>query len=1495
MAIVLKDRVKETTTTTGTGSFTLAGAVGGFQSFAAVGNGNITYYAAVDPTTGDWEVGKGTYSTTGPTLTRDTVYESSAAGAKIGFGAGPKDVFVTYPAERAIYEEPNGNTLIDGGPLTIVGAGVTGYTSFSAVLAEMYADVDSFAQVYAQNLNDGSNASADFVAYNDLGDGVNNFVDMGINSSNYTSVDYPIFTPNSAYLFNDGGELFIGSATDDVVLFAGGTDVADEAVRIDKTTKALTAVGALNLGGALDVTGAAVFGSTVLLNADPTLALQAATKAYVDNATSNGFHVHTPVLVATTGNLTATYNQPGGAGVGVGATLTNSGTQVALSIDGVAMATNNRVLVWQQTSGLQNGIYVVTTVGSGSTNWVLTRSADADTSSEGDPNSIGGGDYFFVDSGATLGYHSYICVNTSTITFGTTSIDFNEFSSVPAYTGGTNITVDGQVINVSGTIAATLGGTGTSTVTTGDLLYGSGTNTWSKLAAGAGYKSLVMNAGGTNVEWNAVALNQSGAVSGALPATNGGTGQAAYAVGDTLYSGATNTLAKLAGNITTTKKFLGQTGTGSASQAPVWEQPAASDITGLAPSATTDTTNAANITSGTLPSARLNGGYTGITGVGTLTAGTWNGSTVAVAYGGTGQASYAVGDLLYADTTTSLAKLADVATGNALIAGGVGAAPSWGKIGLATHVSGTLPIANGGTNGSAVPTAGAVAFGTGTAYNFNSAGTSGQLLTSAGAGTPTWTTPSSLSVGTATNVAGGAANQVLYQSGSGATTFVTAPTTAGTSLTWNGSAFTWSTAGSATLQNDTSTNSTFYPTFATTTSGSFTDARVSSTKLTFNPNTGTLGATVFSGPLTGNASTASRVTGGNLNPASTAFNNALIAASGSNRVVTFDGNGSTPSVWWSNGTRAYGAIDAQDPGLTFWANNGSSWQQQMQLNYGNVTINTDIRSPIFYDSNNTGYYLDLASTSRTNYIWSGTGTFGANSTGTFGGNTSGLSGVSQVLEVRAAGAIPLMTWHYENIATRHIGLDSNGFLQLYNPSEAGGSVFQANNSLRAPIFYDSNDTQYYVDPNSTSVLSALRIVSNNGLQIVASNGAFQRADSRNESSDSRTHWYGITNGGGTSNFRHAWYDGAAYFNVTASGSIISFDRSGSGAVQSAGDFRAPIFYDSNDTGYYLDPNSTSQSALRIRGGALHGPNPTWGAYLLVGGDGRQGYVDNSSTASVCATNGNLHIDAASGFGTYINFYDGNIVSFGNGSESTVSTINPDGSHRAQIFYDYNNTGYYDDPSGRGSFNQAVFANGLAFGGAFVLSGSGATLDNSTGARMTENYGPLWNFSNGATWHHQIINGSSLVGFQANGGNFGNGNIFATGNITAYYSDERLKTKITAIENALAKVKSLEGFIYVENDLARSLGYTNNVEQAGLSAQRVKAVLPQAVSIAPFDMQGVSETGDVISKSGENYLTVDYSRVVPLLIEAIKELSAQVDDLQKGFKLWQSHTHGPSQA
>jgi hypothetical protein len=338
-----------------------------------------------------------------------------------------------------------------------------------------------------------------------------------------------------------------------------------------------------------------------------------------------------------TGLTNGSFTQPAVINSGVGATLTNAGTQAALSIDSVALSVGNRVMVRLQTNGEENGVYTVTTVGDGSTNWVLTRATDSDRVNPADPNGVGTGDYYFTREGALNAGDSHVLTTEpNTMIIGYTPLTYTQFSGGVVYTGTAPINVSGQTISLTGTVAAVNGGTGANTVATGDLLYGSGTNAWSKLGIGAGYKSLVVNAGGTNVEWNAVPLDQSAAISGSLGPTNGGTGQSSYTIGDTLYSSATNTLAKLAGNITTTKKFLGQTGNGSGSAAPVWEQPAASDITGLAPSATTDTSNASNITSGTLPVAQLSGQYTGITGVGVLANGTWAANTIAVAYGGTG-------------------------------------------------------------------------------------------------------------------------------------------------------------------------------------------------------------------------------------------------------------------------------------------------------------------------------------------------------------------------------------------------------------------------------------------------------------------------------------------------------------------------------------------------------------------------------------------------------------------------------------------------------------------------------------------------------------------------------------------------------------------------------------------------------------------------------------------------------------------------------------------
>lgn len=173
-----------------------------------------------------------------------------------------------------------------------------------------------------------------------------------------------------------------------------------------------------------------------------------------------------------------------------------------------------------------------------------------------------------------------------------------------------------------------------------------------------------------------------------------------------------------------------------------------------------------------------------ISNLGTVTSGVWNATAIAPGYGGTGLTSYAVGDLIYASAATTLSKLADVATGSALISGGVGVAPAWGKIGLATHVSGTLPTANGGTNLTSFTSGGAVyatstsALTTGTLPTA-SGGTALTSFTSGGAMYATSTT--ALTTGTLPVTAGGTG--VTTSTGSGANVLGTGPSISNIVLT----------------------------------------------------------------------------------------------------------------------------------------------------------------------------------------------------------------------------------------------------------------------------------------------------------------------------------------------------------------------------------------------------------------------------------------------------------------------------------------------------------------------------------------------------------------------------------------------------------------------------------------------------------------------------------------------------------------------------------------
>ena len=338
MALILKDRVKETSSSSGTGNITLGGAFPGYQTFnAAIASGSTVYYTIHNLSAGvddEWEVGIGTFTSTA-TLSRDTVL-SSSTGSKVNFTAGVSglEVFITQPAEEAVYlNQATGKVEIGGNGTNVV----------------------TFTEINTTNL-----------------------------------------TANT------------------VTLTAGTIST--------------------NAANATDITN----------------------KTYVDNLFSTGITYHDPVLVESPTALIATYNQPGGAGNGVGATLTNSGANVALSIDGVSLSNTARVLVYQQSNAVQNGVYTVTNAGAPDAPgpgaaWVLTRATDADTYGVGDPNKLGQGDAFFVTSGNTGAGETYILNTVGTITFGTTNLTFAQISSAQVYSAGTGLNLTNLTFSISNT------------------------------------------------------------------------------------------------------------------------------------------------------------------------------------------------------------------------------------------------------------------------------------------------------------------------------------------------------------------------------------------------------------------------------------------------------------------------------------------------------------------------------------------------------------------------------------------------------------------------------------------------------------------------------------------------------------------------------------------------------------------------------------------------------------------------------------------------------------------------------------------------------------------------------------------------------------------------------------------------------------------------------------------------------------------------------------
>ena len=709
MALVLKDRVKESTTTAGTGTVTLLGAAPGFQSFASIGDANTTYYTIAGQTTSEWEVGIGTYTSSGTTLARTTVLSNSSGTepSALSFSAGTKDVFVTYPAGKSVNLDASGNVTALGTPVSATLTNATGLPISSGV-SGLGSNVATF-------LATPSSVNLAAAVTDETGTGALVF------ATSPTLVTPALGTPSALVGTNITGTasgLTAGNVTTNANLTGAVTSTGNATV--------LGSFSSASLAGALTDetgTGSAVFATS------PTLVTPA---------------LGTPSALVGT-NITGT-----ASGLTAGNVTTNA------NLTGAVTSVGNATSLGSFTSSQLLGALTDET-GTGAA--VFATSPTLVTPALGTPSALVGTNITGTASGLTAGNVTTNANLTGAITSTGNATLLGSFTSAQLLAALTDETGTGaNVFATSPTLVTPVLGaaTGTSVVLTGaapQVTLGANVTTLGSV------KMFGNTSGDATVRPAAVAGTATVVTLPNASSTLPIFGQQITFTGPTT----ARTITLPDASFTVARTDAANTFTGVQTMtSPALTTPA---ITGLATGTGVATANtvstlvardaSGNFSAGTITAALtgtasgnlVSGGALGTPSSGTLTnctfptlnqntSGTAAGlsATLVATSGGTGQSSYAVGDILFASTTTALSKLADVATGSALISGGVGVAPSYGKIGLTTHVSGNLPVTNlnSGTSASAstfwrgdgawaAPAAAVI--GTDTQVTYNNAGT----------------------------------------------------------------------------------------------------------------------------------------------------------------------------------------------------------------------------------------------------------------------------------------------------------------------------------------------------------------------------------------------------------------------------------------------------------------------------------------------------------------------------------------------------------------------------------------------------------------------------------------------------------------------------------------------------------------------------------------------------------------------------------------------------